>query len=136
MNWIAFVSEQWLLIGILALLVAGLVVVERRRAGKSISLHEVTRLVNDDKAVLVDVRDPKEFSAGHIVDSVNIPFAKLRDRAVELEKHRKKTIVVLDKMGQHSGAAFKVLAESGYDVARMQGGITEWQNQNLPLVKA
>lgn len=130
-----FLSEQWLLVGLLAVLVATLIVVEGKRGGQSFSFHEVTRMVNKGEAIILDVREGKEYKNGHIVDALNIPHQKLNDRAGELEKHRAKTIVVVDKMGQHAGASGKVLKEKGYTVGRMQGGMTEWQGQNLPVVK-
>lgn len=135
MNWLVFISEQWVLVSILAVLIAAFVAVERQRSGASFGIHEVTRLINNDQAILVDLREPKEFSAGHIVDALNIPFKKLNDSIVDLEKHKSKTLIVLDKMGQHSGSAAKTLREKGFDVARLQGGMTEWESQNLPLVK-
>ncbi|SMF22365.1 Rhodanese-related sulfurtransferase [Alteromonadaceae bacterium Bs31] len=132
----AFLAEQWILISILSVLVAALIVVEGRKGGAALSHHEITRLINKGEAVLLDVRDKKEFSVGHIVDAIHIPYAKLADRASELEKHRDKTIIVVDKMGQHSGAAGKTLKDKGFTVSRMQGGMAEWQSQNLPVVKA
>ncbi|WP_096087025.1 rhodanese-like domain-containing protein [Agaribacterium haliotis] len=133
--WV-FVAEQWLLITILAVLLAAFVVLERRRGGASLSHHEVTRLVNAGEAVLIDIRDKDDFKAGHIVDSINIPFAKLADQSAELDKHKNSTLVLIDKMGQHAGTAAKSLKEKGFNVVRLQGGIMEWQAQNLPLVKA
>ena len=130
-----FVSEQWLLISILSVLIAAFVYVEKQRGGKSLSLHEVTRLVNAGEAVLVDLREAKDFTAGHIVDAINIPYNKLADRSIELEKYKDKSIIVLDKMGQHTGAAVKALSEKEFTVMKMQGGMTEWQSQNLPVVK-
>ncbi len=117
------------------MLVGAFIFVERKRGGASVSYHEMTRLINDDQAIVVDVRDAKEYSAGHIVDAVNIPFSKLVERSVELDKYRAKTIVIVDKVGQQAGAAAKQLMEAGYTVARMQGGMSEWQGQNLPVVK-
>ncbi len=135
MDWFVFVSEQWILVSLLAILVSALIVVEKKRAGLQLSSHEATRLLNADKAIIVDLRESKDFSVGHIVDALNIPFAKLKDRAVELDKHKSKTVILVDKMGQHTGAGFKTLTELGYDCARLQGGMMEWQNQNLPVVK-
>jgi rhodanese-related sulfurtransferase len=134
-DWFVFVSEQWVLVSLLAILVSALIVVEKKRAGVQLSSHEATRLLNDGSAVIVDLRESKEYSAGHIVDALNIPYAKLKDRAVELEKHKSKTIVLVDKMGQHTGAGVKQLGELGYECARLQGGMVEWQSQNLPVVK-
>ncbi|WP_018015340.1 rhodanese-like domain-containing protein [Teredinibacter turnerae] len=131
----AFITEQWLLVSILGVLAAALIFVESRKGGAALSHHEVTRLVNSDQAVVVDVREAKEYSAGHIVDAINIPFAKLADRHTELNKHREKTLIVADKMGQHAGAAGKILKDKGFTVSRLQGGMSEWQGQNLPVVK-
>lgn len=136
MDFFVFLSEQWLLFSVLAALVAGFVVLEKKRGGAVLSHHQVTRELNSDNAVLLDVRDSKEFSAGHVSGAVNIPFAKLKERLVELDKHKAKTIVVADKMGQQAGAGVKILAEAGFQAARMQGGMADWQAQNLPVVKS
>lgn len=129
-------SEQWLLVTILAALVSGLIFVEGKRGGDSLSYHQVTTLVNNGSAVIVDVRDTKEFKTGHIVDALNIPHVKLGDRLTELDKHKDKTIIVVDKMGQHAGASGRLLKEKGFNVNRLQGGMTEWQAQNLPVIKS
>lgn len=130
-----FLSEQWILVSILAVLVSALIAVEKKRGGLRLSAHEATRMVNSDQAVIVDLRDAKEFSAGHIVDAINIPFAKLKDRAVELDSHKEKTVILADKMGQQTGAGVKTLSDLGFECARLQGGMMEWQSQNLPVVK-
>lgn len=136
MNFFVFLAEQWLLFSILAVLVSAFVFLEKRRAGAVLSHHEATRQLNGDSAVLLDVREPKEYALGHITNAINIPFAKLKERLVELEKHKEKTVIVADKMGQQSGASVKILTEAGYQAARLQGGMAEWSNQNLPVVKS
>ena len=125
-----------MLVGILAVLISGFIVLEKKGGGASLSFHEATRLLNTEQAILIDLRDDKEFKAGHIVDALHIPYAKLADRESELNKHKTKTIILVDKMGQHAGAAGKTLKEKGYTVARLQGGMVEWQGQNLPVVKS
>ncbi len=131
----AFITEQWLLVGILAALIIAFITLESKKGGKTLGTHELTRLVNKDEAVLLDVRDAKDYKAGHIVDAINIPFNKLSDRVSELEKHKEKIIVIIDKMGQHSGNGGKILLDKGFNVNRLQGGMTEWTGQNLPVVK-
>jgi rhodanese-related sulfurtransferase len=82
------------------------------------------------------VRDRKEFDKGHIVDAINIPLAKLAERAVELEKRKELPLVVVCQYGQHAGDAVKLLQAKGFTkVNKLTGGISEWQSQNLPLVK-
>ena len=131
-----FISEQWFLITILCASVSALIFVEGQRSGKALSYHQVTHMLNNNLAILLDVRDTKEFSSGHIVDAINIPYTKLAERCDELKKHSEKTIIIADKMGQHAGAAGKQLKQNGYQVNRLQGGMTEWISQNLPVVKS
>nr|MBF0682560.1 rhodanese-like domain-containing protein [Pseudomonas sp.] len=85
--------------------------------------------------VVLDVRAKKEFDAGHIVDALNIPYDKLVSRLGELEKHKARTIVVVDAMGQHAGAACRELKKAGFTAARLSGGIASWRGENLPVVK-
>ena len=70
-----------------------------------------------------------------LVDAVNIPHAKINDRIGELAGHKDKTIVLVDKMGHHAGAAGRILKAKGFEVNRLDGGMTDWQSNNLPLVK-
>lgn len=136
MDLFTFVTYEWPLFSVLAVLVAAFLVLEKRKGGNAVSYHEATRMINQDKARVVDVRDANEFKSGHIVDSVNIPFSALKDRMSELEKYKNSQIIVVDKMGQHAGSAGKMLRDAGFNVVRMRGGVSEWSQQNLPLVKA
>jgi len=135
-DFFIFISEQWVLVSILVLLIYGFAFSERLKGGKPISSNEVTRLVNSGEGVLVDIRDSKEFNEGHITGAINLPATKLDSRISELEKHRSKLIVVTDKMGQQAGAAGKKLRQAGFNVRRLQGGMAEWSGQGLPLVKS
>lgn len=136
MDWLDFVSEQWLLVSLLLVLVTAFIILESRKGGASISFHEATRLINGGQAVVVDVREAKDYKAGHIVDSVNVPYTAINERYKQLNKHQNKQLIVVDKMGQHAGAAGKILRDKGFNTVRLQGGIAEWSQQNLPLVKA
>ena len=131
-----FVSNHIELSGLFVALLAALWFSEKLRSGKAISPQEATLLLNKDEAVIVDVRDKKEFSEGKIAGSIHIPFSSLKERSAELKKHEGKQIILVDKMGQHSGAAGKLLQEANIDnVCRMTGGISEWKATNMPLVK-
>ncbi len=126
---------EWPLVGALAVLVAVFLFFEQKKGGSVISHHQATRLVNSGEAILLDIRDSKDYKAGHIVDSVNIPFADLSSKYSEIEKHKAKQIIMVDKMGQQTGSGGKILKDNGFTVVRLNGGIAEWTHQNLPLVK-
>ena len=101
---IAFATSHYLLVGAFVILLALLIAHEMSRGGRSISTGELTGLVNRDEGVVIDIRPVKDFAAGHIVGSLNIPQDKLMARIAELDKHKGKTIILVDAAGQHSGA--------------------------------
>ncbi len=131
-----FIGNHPLLVGTFAALLGLFIANEMRRGGRSITAQQLVNLVNNKDALVVDVRDSKEFEAGHIVDAINIPHTALESRLSELNKYKDKPVVLTCKMGQHSGSAGTILRKAGFEeVARLTGGILEWRNQNLPVVK-
>ncbi len=134
-QFVEFIGNHWGLAA-LWLAAAGAIVFYHQRTGsKSVSPQGAVMLINRSDAVVVDVRDKKEFETGHIVDAKNIPLINLKKRSVELKKHKAKPVVVVCKLGQHSGEAAKILSEEGFEeVVKLSGGITEWKAQSLPLV--
>ena len=134
---IEFIGNHPFLVGSFVLLLTIFVRNETRRGGHSVSAQQLVNMVNRENAVVLDVRDKKEFDQGHIVNAVNIPFATLSGRIDELKKYREQPVVVACKQGQNSGSAGTLLRKAGFDnISRLTGGIVEWRNQNLPVVKA
>ena len=132
-----FIGNHTVLVAVFVTLIVLFIFNEIKRSGKSVSTAELVNLVNNEDALVVDLRDMAEFEAGHIADAQNIPFAALKERLAELEKFKEKPIVMACKMGQHSGAAGVILRRAGFDnVSRLKGGYAEWTGQNLPLVKS
>jgi len=131
-----FVVNHYILVSLFVAFLLAILVLESRRGGAKISSQGAITLINRDEAIVLDIRDRKEFAEGRITGSINIPLSSLKDRANELNKHKEKQIVVADKMGQHSAMAVKQLKEAGFaDVVRLNGGIADWKASNLPLVK-
>ncbi|MGD9661326.1 MAG: rhodanese-like domain-containing protein [Porticoccaceae bacterium] len=135
MDFFIFVSEEWMLASLLVILIYVFAFTERVKGGKPVSAHEATRLINAEQAVLVDLREAKDFNEGHIAGAIHIPVAKLGGRVSELEKYKDKIIILADKIGQHAGAGGKTLGKAGFQVRRLQGGVGEWAGQGLPLIK-
>ena len=131
-----FVGNHPILVGMFAVLLTLFIRNETQRGGRGVSPQELVNLVNKEGAVVLDVRDSKEFAAGHIVDAVNVPHTSLEDRLAELEKYKEKPVTIVCKMGQHAGTAGAMLRKAGFgSVSRLSGSMTEWRNQNLPVVK-
>ena len=132
---IEFATNHYVLTGCFVFLLVLLIVTELRKGGKSLTCRELTALVNSEQGLVLDVRNNKDFASGHIVGALNIPFDKLASRMAELDKHKAKTLIVVDAMGQHAGSVCAQLRKAGFTVARLSGGISSWRADNLPLVK-
>lgn len=133
--FVEFLIEQWILVAALLATVVMLISHEARKSGPSVSPQQAINLVNAEQGVFVDLRDAADYKAGHIVDAVNIPNARLVNSLQELEKFKNRPIVLVCKMGQQAGIAGKQLKANGFDkVYKMTGGMMEWGNLQLPLV--
>jgi len=134
---LAFVVDHPYLVGSFAVLLALFVRNEMVRGGTTVSSQELVAMVNSQDALVLDIRDKKEFEEGHIVDAINIPHGNLESRVDELKKYKEKPIVITCKQGQHSGAAGTALKKMGFEhVTRLRGGLAEWRGANMPVVKA
>ena len=94
------------------------------------------RLMNNENTLILDVREAKDFSAGHIKNARNIPLMSIKDRLTEISGDKNKTILAYCRSGNISGKACRILKKSGFNnVHNISGGITNWQEANLPLTK-
>ena len=137
-NLFKFVSENLLLIAV-AFVSGGMLIwpaVRRSTAGPSISTLQATLLINQQNALVLDVRDATEYASGHVINARNIPLGELEARAAELEKHKAKPVIVLCDTGSRSGKAAPVLRRLGFKEAFiLSGGIGAWRQAGLPLEK-
>jgi rhodanese-related sulfurtransferase len=83
-------------------------------------------------AVLLDVREPDEWQAGHCARAIHIPLADLADHLAELPSDH--LIVCVCRSGHRSLRAAHFLSEGGFEVANLEGGMTAWQLAGEPLV--
>ena len=108
----------------------------RFRGVKEVKPTEALQLINHKNAFVLDVREAKEYSGGHVLNSVLIPLGTLKARLDELEKYRDRPMVVVCRSGSRSGTACAILAKHGYAQAyNLAGGVLAWQRNNLPLEK-
>jgi rhodanese-related sulfurtransferase len=86
----------------------------------------------DAGAMLLDVRNPDEWEAGHVEGSTWIPMNQIVERQGELPTDRE--IVVICKVGGRSARVAEALVAAGYDAANVAGGAEAWQAAGLPIV--
>jgi rhodanese-related sulfurtransferase len=133
--FLEFVSQQWILVAALSVVVFMLFFHESRKSGAALSPQQAITMVNAQQGLFLDIRDAGDYKQGHIVDALHLPAAKLETRIGELEKHKSKPIVLVCKMGQQASAAGKTLKANGFEhVYKMTGGMMEWSNLQLPTI--
>ena len=81
-------------------------------------------------ALVVDVREPVEWDAGHIAGSVLIPLGEFADRVGELPDGR---LAIVCRSGSRSSMAADWLHRSGVSASNMTGGLKAWAAAGLPL---
>lgn len=130
-----FVVNHWELVGLFTFFVVALLWDNNKRSGQSVSPAGATLMINKENALILDIRESKDFSSGHLANAINIPYAKLAERMSELDKHKERPIILVCKTGQTVSVAGKMLREKGFNAVRLSGGMMEWSNQNLPVVR-
>ncbi len=86
----------------------------------------------DSGAIVLDVREPNEWDAGHIEGATWIPLGDLPERFGELD--RSTAIVVACTVGVRSAIATKALADEGYEAVNLAGGVQAWVEAGESLV--
>jgi rhodanese-related sulfurtransferase len=105
-----------------------------KKGGKKISPQTLINLSNQDKTLIVDIRDSESFNAGHITASINIPLNDLTRRSNEIEKNDKIVVMVCEMGGASPNAGENLKKEGFENVCILKGGINQWKMDNLPLV--
>lgn len=85
-------------------------------------------------AVLLDVREPDEFAAGHAPEAVSVPLGALEGTSGTLDSTR--PIVCVCRSGARSTTATTALVAAGFNAANLAGGMQAWAAAGLPVVDA
>ena len=135
-NFIEFAQENWVFI-VLWLSAAGtLYYTEIKKAGKSVNTTEATRMINREDALILDVREKKDFSQGHIVGAYNLPVSVFDKKMSELDRYKTHPVIVVCKMGTAAGSIVKNLKNRDFEnVVRLSGGMADWIAASLPVKK-
>jgi len=135
---VQFLQDNWMLVALAA--VSGGMLAWNFIGGSMSGVEQAdtlkaTRLYNDD-ALVLDVREDKEYAAGHIPRARHIPVGKLAGRLNELDKFKDKPVLVTCRSGHRSAHACRILKKAGFTTVYNQaGGIVAWERANLPVTQ-
>ncbi len=133
----SFVLDNWYLF-VTALVSGGLLLwpmLVDNVGGAKVSAADAVRLINREKAVLIDISEPAEYAAGHAVGARSVPLAGL-ETSRELPKNKSLPLVVVCPTGARASRAVVALKKLGFEnTTALAGGLAAWRAANLPTEK-
>lgn len=133
-----FIAKHWYWVAalIVALLLLFFEESKSRAGGARVPPSVVTRMINSEQAVVLDIRDAEAFASGHITGAINLPLADFERNMKRVEKYKKRPIILVCTSGQKSLGLMNKLNKQGFDkVFVLAGGINAWKSASMPLVK-
>lgn len=135
-QYIIFAGQHpWMftLLGIIVVLIIGDEIWRRLRQFHELSPQEAVRLLNSG-ARIIDCRDDKAYSMGHVVGSKHIPMSELADQADTLKRKRAKPVIIIGDTAREDQRAAQLLSRAGVEqIHILKGGLKAWQREKLPL---
>jgi len=100
------------------------------------NVSEFSKKITESGVVILDVRTPGEFAEGYIDGAHNIDFqsGNFENEIATLDKNA--TFAVYCRSGNRSGQAAKIMHDAGFhNVYNLEGGVIDWANEGMMLVK-
>lgn len=91
---------------------------------------QAAALLDRGEAVLIDVREPDEWAAGHAPRATHLPLGRVHRNPVPSGT----TVIAVCRSGNRSGRAAELLAAAGIPVHNLAGGMTAWAAAGLPVL--
>ena len=107
----------------------------RAQGESAISSQDLIRLMNQG-ALVLDIRKPEEFAAGHVNGAKQLDSEKILNAGETHKRFKDKPVVVICDSGSLAAAAVRQLTRQGFTKAfTLRGGLAAWRAENLPLAR-
>lgn len=101
--------------------------------GSEVSTLEATLLMNQKRAIVLDVRATGDFQKAHIPGARHIPESEIKTRMTELSKFKERPVVLV---GARPATAMRTLKTAGFaEIVQLRGGMSAWLEAGLPVQK-
>ena len=133
-----FIVDNWMLI-LIALGSGGMLAWPILRGANtgSLTAQGAVQLINRERAVVVDVREPEEFATGHVTGAKNVPLGQLEQKLPATVKNKSLPLLLVCATGARAQRAVATARKLGYEQAQaVAGGLKSWKDANLPVEKA
>lgn len=135
---VSFVQKNILLVGVALASGAMLLwpLLRRSSGGPWASVAEATQLINREDALVLDVREPGDYAAGHILGAKSLPLSRLEGTTLpgDIAKRKEKPLIVYCERGDLASKAAAALKKHGFArVLNLAGGLGAWRQAGLPV---
>lgn len=131
-----FIINHWQLwLALIVILVATFIneLITQKKKAKELTPQLAVDLINNENAVVIDLRDKEAFKQGHIIDSIHAKSDDFEQQ--KMDKYKNKPIILVGTRAMDAQAIANKIRTQGYQPLVLSGGIASWQEANLPLVK-
>ena len=132
-----FIINHWGLCVLFVSILAIILINEhltKKMQGKEVSPQAAVELLNEESAIVVDLRDKETWRKGHIINAIHASDEDFEKR--RMDKYKTKTMILVCARGTQAPALAKKLRSQGFtELLVLAGGMAAWQGCDLPLVK-
>ena len=136
---IDFATRHWILSIALVVVIVALIVneiINLFTARGGVSTTEAIRLINQEEAQVLDVREQGDYRQSHIINARNVPSAQVDERLADIGKEKSRPVIVYCASGERALRVREKLVEKGFEkVYYLKGGLGAWQTAGLPLAR-
>jgi rhodanese-related sulfurtransferase len=132
-----FIQNHALLVSAWVVCLIAIIVTEiktKTAASTEVSPQQLVELMNENTVKVIDIRSSELFKKSHILNAKNIPWNN-QDEAAFKSLNQDKIVLVCQQGQTATTLAGKLQQQGMQDVIVLTGGLSAWQQQNLPLVK-
>lgn len=135
-KFFVFISDNFLAVLVLLSLITIFIIYEKRKGGVKVDTSEMTRLINKGNPYVYDLRSAAEYGAGSVAGALNLQPSNLVKQDALFKASEEDCIILICKTGTTSSKSAGELKKQGFtNVNVLSGGMTNWTQSGMPLVK-
>ena len=135
-KFFVFISDNFLAVLVLLSLITIFIIYEKRKGGVKVDTSEMTRLINKGDPYVYDLRSAAEYGTGSVAGALNLQPSNLVKQDVLFKASEEDCIILICKTGTTSSKSAGELKKQGFtNVNVLSGGMTNWTQSGMPLVK-
>ena len=135
-KFFVFISDNFLAVLVLLSLITIFIIYEKRKGGIKVDTSEMTRLINKGDPYVYDLRSTAEYGTGSVAGALNLQPSNLVKQDALFKASEEDCIILICKTGTTSSKSAGELKKQGFtNVNVLSGGMTNWTQSGMPLVK-